>query len=175
MATRKLTLEERFWSKVDRSGGPDACWPWTGYRRQNGYGQVCVDGRIEVAHRVAWQLANGPIPPETPNVLHHCDNPPCCNPYGTKHLFVGTKADNSADMLQKGRSPAGDRSGPRLHPGCMPRGEAHHNAKLTAEAIVAIRAAVVAGESQRSVAERYGIFQTTVSEIKRRVIWRHVP
>lgn len=78
------TLDERFWSKVDMSGGPTACWPYTGCcDLPGGYGQVRVGGHLEKAHRVAFTLATGEIAPGE-MVLHSCDNPPCCNP---SHLF----------------------------------------------------------------------------------------
>lgn len=91
-------LAERLWEKIDKSDGPDACWPWTGGtsgRRKCKYGSI--DGKH--AHRVVWELINGPIPDEL-GCLHTCDNPLCCNP---KHLFLGTQADNVADMVAKGR------------------------------------------------------------------------
>lgn len=90
---------ERFWCRVDKSGGEDACWPWLGPRFGGGYGQVYFHGRGQGAHRVAHLLGNGGLD-STLKVLHHCDNPPCCNP---KHLFVGTAKDNSTDMVAKGR------------------------------------------------------------------------
>lgn len=96
-------LEERFWSKVDKSGGPAACWPWTASVDPKGYGQFAyADGtrRSGRAHRVAWILANGPISAGM-SVCHSCDNPPCCNP---AHLWLGTNADNVADRVRKGRS-----------------------------------------------------------------------
>jgi hypothetical protein len=95
-------VTDRFWSKVDRSGGPDACWPWMAYRNRDGYGSFRVDDHTESAHRVAWVEENGPVP-EGMDVLHHCDNPPCCNP---RHLFLGTAADNARDSVAKGRHQA---------------------------------------------------------------------
>lgn len=88
----------RFWSRVDRSGGERSCWPWIGYRDKWGYGGFTRFRKL-LAHRVAWTIANGPIPDDM-LVLHHCDNPPCCNP---GHLFVGTHQDNMDDMAKKGR------------------------------------------------------------------------
>lgn len=68
----------RFWAKVNRSGGPDACWEWTASTKSSGYGGFWVGGRVLRSHRVAYEIANGPIP-EGAVVCHHCDNPPCCN------------------------------------------------------------------------------------------------
>ncbi len=101
-------MTERFWVKIDRSGGPDTCWPWTASRWPNGYGRFSVGGRIEYAHRVAYELDRShPLPAERPFVLHHCDNPACCN---ARHLFSGTHTDNMADMLAKGRGRWGRRT-----------------------------------------------------------------
>lgn len=83
------------------------CLEWTGHLNFNGYGRISVNGKQDGTHRVAWMLANGPIP-DGLWVLHHCDNPPCCqtNPtegYPDGHLFLGTVADNQADMAAKSR------------------------------------------------------------------------
>lgn len=91
-----------FWSNVDQSG---SCWVWLRSRSggRMGYGRVQFRGRLEVAHRVAWTLAIGPIP-EGLFVLHKCDNPPCVRP---DHLFLGTAQDNSRDRDEKGRHRSG--------------------------------------------------------------------
>ena len=78
----------------------DACWPWVGKAKANGgYGLLSVDGKACRAHRLAWELANGPIPAGL-FCCHKCDNPACCNP---SHIFLGTAADNLRDMREKSR------------------------------------------------------------------------
>src|ERR1700756_2891954 len=101
-------VEDRFWAKVAKGPG---CWEWQGKRHYKGYGHFTVRGqgrrRTLKAHRVSWELANGPIP-EGLHVLHSCDNPPCVNP---DHLFLGTDMDNVHDRDAKGRrNVAGSRS-----------------------------------------------------------------
>lgn len=90
------TQLENFWSKVDKSGD---CWIWTGSRHGFGYGLFGLNGKTRRAHRISYELVNGPIP-EGFVLCHTCDNPPCVNP---DHLFVGSKADNTHDALRKGR------------------------------------------------------------------------
>lgn len=121
-------LAERFWLKVDRSAGNDACWPWLAYRSPKGYGRFFANAKMWLAHAVAWRIENGD-PPTGLFVLHRCDNPSCCNP---GHLFLGTIADNNHDMVAKGRHgstvhpesrPRGDRHPARLHPERLARAE----------------------------------------------------
>lgn len=157
---RPKTPETRFWSKVDRSGGPDACWPWTANRqRRSGYGQFWYERRVRLAHRVAWKLTRGEIPPGR-CVLHRCDNPPCVNP---AHLFLGTQADNLADMDRKGRrvnSP---------HPG-----ERNGLAKLTEMRVRLIRHLRAKGSTQPALARAFNVTTSTVHDLETRRTWRHV-
>lgn len=85
-------------ARLDRSGGPDACWPWTGALTRKGYGQVRWRGRRSRVHRVIAEHFIGSVRGWI--VRHTCDNPPCGNP---AHLRLGTHADNTRDMLVRGR------------------------------------------------------------------------
>ena len=159
-----------FWSQVDKNGPVHpvlgtACWPWIGGSRTEwGYGLIRWrngSGRdkrpLLRAHRVAWELTNGPVP-DGLFVCHHCDNPPCCNP---AHHFLGTTQDNTADKVAKGRSPSLS-------------GEAHPQAKLTAADVVAIRQLAGDGASPLEIAERFGVARVTIYGIVHRRSWRSV-
>lgn len=89
----------RLLSRLDASDGIWSCWVIDGWHQKHGYGLFQFRGEQKLAHRVAYELFVGPIP-DGLHVLHHCDNPPCCNP---THLWLGTHADNMADMARKGR------------------------------------------------------------------------
>jgi hypothetical protein len=146
---------ERFWSKVERGNG---CWTWTASKNAKGYGKCAPRHwrRQEYAHRVSWEIANGPIP-DGMQVLHHCDNPSCVRP---GHLFLGTHQDNMADMVSKGRQ----RNGP------LP-GESNGRAKLTRRQVDAIRRRVERGETKLRLAKEYGVSRATVQFICKGVTW----
>lgn len=96
------TATERFWPKVDRTGGPDDCWLWKARRLPSGYGMLRGDeGRDVYAHRFSWEIHSGQAIPDGWVICHKCDNPPCVNP---AHLFLGTVLDNNRDCIAKGRS-----------------------------------------------------------------------
>jgi len=141
----------RFWSLVDTSDGPDACWPWTGNRNKYGYGVISLflDGKatLTIASRWAYFLIYG-VRPGKQWVLHTCDNPPCCNP---RHLYLGTPAQNSTDMVRRGRSA---------------RGLMKKDTKLSDDAVREIRALYAAGElTHQEIADRYHIHRNSVWRI----------
>lgn len=107
--TRGMTPAQRLDFYTDKSGGPDACWPWTGSTTRGGYGKLTMPkGKVGYAHRTRWTLEHGD--PGTLHVLHSCDSPRCTNP---RHLFLGTHQDNMADRGAQGR---GGKPKPRLSP-----------------------------------------------------------
>ena len=148
-----LTLEGRFLSYVKKGRG---CWEWIGLKNEPGYGVLHVGKRIILAHRVSHMLYKGEIP-DGLFVLHRCDRPSCVAP---KHLWLGTIADNQADMARKGRGRGNS----------MP-GQLHPNAKLTEKKV---RHILSSSEMGKNLARRYGVAQTTISDIRKGRSWRHV-
>ncbi len=128
-----------FNAKVQR-GEESKCWPFMGARvPAGGYGRALLNGKLVAAHRIAYILAYGNIP-EGLDVMHLCDNPPCCNP---KHLRAATTAENMADMRRKGRG----------------------TGTLTAEQVREIRAQL--GKVRQSVlAAKYGVSNGIISKLK---------
>ncbi|TWS25575.1 hypothetical protein FK530_22920 [Tsukamurella conjunctivitidis] len=151
-------IDEQFWPKVAK-GSESECWEWTASRRPTGYGQMRRLGKNLKAHRVSWEIHNGPIP-DGFVVMHTCDNPPCVNP---KHLRIGSQFDNLADMRAKAR-------GVTTHH----VGEMNPASKLTTPEVKDLRRRHEGGESIRALARSFSVDRKTVSDITRRNIWKSV-
>lgn len=156
MSRYPAPVEERLRERVDRSGGPDACWPWLGAINSHGYGTIRERCKSKGAHVIAFRAEHGEVPVGL-MVLHHCDNRRCCNP---THLFLGTNAENTADRVRKGRSACGSRIA---------------RAKITASQAALIRHLSACGVRGRLLGGLFGVSQTAVSSIARAKTWAHVP
>jgi DNA-binding CsgD family transcriptional regulator len=150
----------RFWSKVDMSAGADGCWLWTAGKFKHGYGQFWIGGKVRMAHRLSWEIENGPVPSGdhhgTMCVCHRCDVPSCVNP---AHLVLGTQLDNVADRNAKRR---------------QARGVVQGRAKLTDARVREIRWLRLGGLSERAIARLFGVAHSTVHNVIAGAAWSHV-
>ncbi len=163
--TPRKPLSKKFWEKVDKSD-PEGCWLWTGAKTLAGYGTLVVweiDGvaRQARAHRLSWEIEQGweegeqPTLPDGACVCHRCDTPACVRP---DHLFLGDNADNTADMVQKGRQARGDRN-------C---------GKLSDEQVVQVRGLHAKGRSSRSLAREFGLSSTGMDRVVKRQTYAYI-
>lgn len=166
------------------------CWEWTGALTSFGYGNLVIkegsQRRRVMAHRTAYQMFVGEIPTGL-CVCHHCDDRRCVNPF---HLFIGSRADNNADMTRKKRNAFGDRNGQWTHPErratgsrngcftkpeCRPRGERNGRARLSTSDICEIRRIYASGGiTQKQLAKRYGVATSAIWYIVKGYHWKHV-
>jgi len=156
-ARAKKTAEERFWPKVDKNGPvPDCaphlgpCWLWKAFKFWDGYGSFLYRGLAGArAHRASYEMFVGPIPPGL-CVLRRCNVRACVNP---DHLWVGTKKQNSEQMVAQGR---------------QQRGVERYNGKLTDAQCQEIRDRYDAGEHPRDIAKDFGIIRRYALAVGRR-------
>lgn len=150
---RRRPLEERFWEKVKKT---DNCWLWIG-ARSGGYGMIRRGDKAVIAHRLAYEWTNGPIP-DGLDICHTCDNPACVRP---SHLFAGTARDNALDAAHKGRL-------------VVPRGERSSFAKLKDADIPNIRRLLAEGITKTDIGKQYGVSRTTIYGIASGHNWTHI-
>lgn len=135
----------------------DDCWIWQRSKDKDGYGYIKKDKKTHKAHRISYEIHNGPVP-EDKWVLHTCDNPSCVNP---EHLWLGTAQENNDDMVAKGR---------QNHVGWAANGEKNPNSKLTQEDVDWIRANYKWGKGPE-FAEKFGVGAFMINRIVRGEAW----
>ncbi len=154
-----------FWSQFEGKT-KNECWETKQHLTKGGYGRVWIYPKMVYAHRVAWELTNGKIPPGMV-ICHKCDNPPCCNP---DHLFLGTHLDNMADAKNKGRNS----HGPVMY------GSHHPLSKLTEKDVQDIIKDYVPTPRKKSdnnipaLAKRYGVARSLIHRIIKGKSWPHI-
>lgn len=165
----RVSILSRYLSKVDASGGPDACHLWTGGTFSNGYGRLSLDDakRSSVrSHRWGYEHFVGPIP-EGLVVRHTCDTPLCHNP---RHWILGTNGENSRDMTVRGRSLRGA-TNPASKLTEDDVREIRRLLKLTADGKGYTRRGQL---TQRQIAERFSVSQPVIRDIKFRRTWPEI-
>jgi hypothetical protein len=161
-----VKTQGKFWGYADIAS-PDECWEWMRSKTPLGYGRLNIRGRVIYAHRISYIMTKNPIP-DGLCVLHRCDNPGCINPF---HLFLGTKKDNTRDMITKKR-----------HPNmCFPKPKQKYRSKwlpgsrakrLTIVQVLEIREAFIPNENVKELAEKYKVTTVTIHGIVSRRSWR---
>lgn len=150
----RRSLAERIQSNLTQ-GGPDDCHEWRRARDENGYGLISVNGRSRRASRVALICALGRDEPGL-DACHTCDNPPCCNP---RHLYFGTRKQNSEDAWARGRHPVGSQ---------------RPAAKLIEAQVIDLRERYSAGGDAQELAAHFGIQVVTLRHIVTGRKWKQV-
>lgn len=147
-------------SRIEKHSIPEpnsGCTIWTGAIATGGYGQIRFGKETWAIHRVVYFLNYGPFDRQL-CVCHRCDNPSCINP---SHLFLGTDADNNADMLNKGR-------------GVVLRGEEHSRVLLKDSDIIEIFRLRSTGLKQSELAARFNVNVATIAGVLSRINWKHI-
>lgn len=153
LPTLSLNEQDYFWNLVDITSS-NVCWNWLGYILESGYGQITLAYTHYRVHRLAYWLQHQ-IQPGDQLICHTCDNRCCCNP---RHLFLGNNADNSSDMVAKGRV-------------AHQQGIKHGGVKLTEPEVLLIRKS---HDSGVWLAQKFGVSPPLICMIRNHKIWKHL-
>jgi hypothetical protein len=151
----QLTRDQYFWTFISKNPNTN-CWEWTG-QLKGGYGYFSINHKDIPVHRLMFKKYKGIIPPKI-NVCHSCDNPKCCNP---DHLWLGTQADNIADMHIKKRD-------------YKSFGENHHTAKINENNVREIRKKYKEGMKMKSIHRLLNIPYRTIQHVCTGNTWKHI-
>ena len=166
---RAMCLAERLMAK-SRGNNAEECIEWAGFRGPTGYGVIGYAGKVMRAHRASYLAFVGDIP-DGMCVCHSCDNRACINPL---HLFLGTHAQNMADMAAKGRANAAPAIQAARH-AKKPVGMRHHNTKCTDSDVIDMRKMKADGTTYMEIAALFNVPLATVQNIVTGKSWRHLP
>lgn len=147
---KNISIEERFWSKINIIDDENSCWEWTGLLDGAGYGKFRTPQNAQTkTHRFSYELHNKVSLTPKEKICHTCDNPRCVRP---THLFKGTQKDNMVDMVNKGRS----------------------GGKLNPSEVRKIKQKIQGGlewGDQKRLAKQYSIAESIISRIKHGTRW----
>lgn len=157
---RILELQEHIEQNVTVT--ESGCWTWNGHRmpEPTNYGMISIKNVPRYVHRVQYTLVFGLIPKGL-QVLHECDNPPCCNP---QHLFLGTQSDNIIDRNSKGRANY------KHH-----QGEDHHFATITEALAIEILKRLSLGARIADLTQEYNLSKHVVPGLAHNKSWKYLP
>lgn len=170
--------QDRFFRHIAFDGS--SCWLWTGSKTPKGYGGFYAGtpqpGDAPLAHRppagrtLAHRFAYHAMRTTKPCLMHSCDRPECVNPW---HLTDATSAENTADMVAKGRATSAEaaRAIALVH---APKGTRQWKAKLTDDSVREARRLSAMGEKTSEIAKRMGVWPITIRRVLRGTHWRHV-
>lgn len=152
---KMCSLRCRVLSRIDSSGGDDACWPWRGGKHSSGYAHINDGRKLLRVTRLMHEWFTGPIS-SAELACHSCDNPECCNP---KHIWAGTPANNMHDRDAKMRGPRGSKNG---------------SAKLNEASAASMREMLRSGATLRPPAKAHGVARSTAFRVAHGTHWKHV-
>lgn len=153
-------LKKRFLNKVglkDENG----CMKWTAAKTLQGYGRIQISGAKYQATHIAWYLHTG-VWIRTDKgecILHTCDTPACCN---VQHLWIGTKSENTSDMIRKGRKR-------------VAQGSKNSHAKVNEHQVKSMRRAYISGITIEEIMLQSGLSRSNIWRIISGKTWKHVP